>query len=121
MQCGALTACRTAEQMGNGSGCENTGCHQTADVAAFQRGFDDLVGAAVVAQFQKAVQPNGHQTAQGQQENQPVIVLPQMGDTVEGVVETGTDQTTEHTNERAQKNPLAEGDQISFWDMQFVQ
>ena len=57
-----------------------------------QGGVDDLVGTSVGLQAKQLVKPHRQQAAHRQQEDQPVVLAPQMGDKMQRVVKARTHQ-----------------------------
>ena len=93
LQRSALTARRTAEKMGGGSCKEDTGEHRRRHRMTVQGSVDDLVGALVVLKLQKLVQAHSEQTAHRQQIDQPGIFSTDMGHKMQGMMESGADET----------------------------
>ena len=78
---------------------------QDADRFAALHGADDIVGAHALA-LRYLVQCGDEQARCGQQEEQPGLCGPQLGDALDGKVEQGAHQPADQARGDGQKKPL---------------
>ena len=90
LQCCALTTGGAAEEVGQHGCAEDAGGDLGLQLLAAEDGVDDLIGAAVALELQQAIPCYAQQPAHGQQQHQPGMLQPQMGDEMEGMVEHRT-------------------------------
>ena len=91
--------------MGEHSAQKDGRDQQDADRLAALHGADDIVGAHALA-LRDLVQCGDEQARCGQQEEQPGLCGPQLGDALDGKVEQGAHQPTDQARGDRQKKPL---------------
>ena len=106
--------------MGGGGGQENGGSNQGIQGFAVQNRVDDLIGATVILHFKHLVDGHTQQTAHRQQENQPIVLAPEVGDKVEHMMEACAHETADDAHQQTQNGPLEEGFDKSLGMMDFV-
>ena len=89
LQSRAFSACRAAEQMGDGSGKENGGGDFDTHIAAAEDSVDHLIGTPIAALLKKGVDTDGQQTTHRQQEDKPGVLTAQMCDKMQDMMEPG--------------------------------
>ena len=105
LQRGTLAAGRAAAQMGEHGAQKDGRDQQDADRFAALHGADDIVGAHALA-LRDLVQCSDEQARCGQQEKQPGLCGPQLGDALDGKVEQGAHQPADQARGDRQKKPL---------------
>ena len=105
LQRSTLPAGRAAEQVGHRRRQENSRRYHGRNVLPFQHRINDLIGAPVLFQLGQMVHGHRGKTCQGQQEDQPGMFSPDMGDEMQGMVEYcthDTPQAPQHDSQDAQ-------------------
>ena len=91
--------------MGEHRAQKDSGHQQQADRLAALHGADDIVGAYALA-LRYLVQCGDEQARRGQQEEQPGLCSPQLGDALDGKVEQGAHQSADQARGDRQTKPL---------------